>query len=50
MKLKYEKPLSNFAFKCNLRHYSMVLLPLGEGRGEVPQESQRIALARPGPH
>ena len=22
----------------------MVLLPLGEGRGEIPQESQRIAL------
>ena len=23
MKLKYEKPLSNVAFKCNLRHYTM---------------------------
>jgi len=24
LKLKYEKPLSNFAFKCNLRRYTWV--------------------------
>ena len=29
LKLKYDKPLSNFAFNCNLRHYIEVKKPLG---------------------
>ena len=37
MKLKYDKLLSNFAFNCNLRHYTWagMLLPPGEGGGAV---------------
>ena len=32
MKLKYDKLLSNVAFKCNLRHYIMVLaIPVSVG-------------------
>ena len=27
-KLKYDKPLTNFAFKCNLRRFSMALIAL----------------------
>ena len=33
MKLKYDQLLSNFAFKCNLRHYVMASMGGGAGMG-----------------
>ena len=34
MKLKYDAPLSNFAFNCNLRHYNLELVRAA-GAGNV---------------
>ena len=34
MKLKYAKPLSNFAFDCNLRHYNLVKLKYQDDEDE----------------
>ena len=38
MKLKYDKLLSNFAFKCNLRHYTM---EVAERRGAAAATAAR---------
>ena len=56
LKLKYDHLLSNFAFKCNLRHYIMGAWshsnedPIGAGRLDRVGESVAGAMSAAGPY
>jgi len=46
LKLKYDKPLSNFAFKLNLRHYIEGLLQRLSDVNEVEPARQNMGQTR----
>jgi hypothetical protein len=46
LKLKYDKPLSKFAFKFNMRRYSMAVVLVPINAVEDLQESSRVNAAR----
>ena len=45
MKLKYEKPISNFAFNCNLRHYIVEARVAVNCAGGVGRELGHVVVA-----